>query len=822
MNKWISGFAGWVQGEWKSLGLLLLLALGLIVYYFQPSLLGGQFLGSGDYNYTGVLANKKFYDALPFFDYIWDQTYTLGQFVGRLTLSVEPLVSRMFDAGTAYRVQNFFPFLLLALAMFLMLRGLGFSGWIAVPISLFTAFSPAHFSFVNPGHISKLYTVVFFPVTLYFVNRILVGGDRSILTYLLAGFSLGAAYVNGESPVSFYFSIVLVGYVLTFSDWRQIKGQWSSWVKWIFIPFAAVAIAYPVLIQQAGVAFDKTKGESIPTLVKEKKSDPNSWDWATQWSFPPEETVDLFAPGIFGTQTGDPEAPYWGRTGRSAEWTAENRVGFQNFSSTSSYLGFFVFFFALLAVVFVRNRLVLFWGIICALAILFAFGKHFPLYWVLYQFPFVNKFRNPNRFLHLVYLSAGILAAFGLRFFLESFREAGRELVRRQSLAFARNFMLISLGLGFLGLLVVFFANSNLVEYFTRVYDESTGEKIVSNIYGGLWRWIFLSGLAGAGLWFLGRLMEPSTRLFGVLWLLILGIGLVDISLVNKKYLRFYDAEAGLQKDALTSFLAESQTKEPSRYKLASRGPYLNHFLNNLTPVYRIQTFDVPAARSFPADLETYMNLENGNTLRFYDLLNVRHFLSEAPLNLFGLLPKYQVGNLYEPGKSIYIYENEGAVPRVRLVHRATVETNTDGVFATLNSKLYQPKSETLLVADKPFLKELSGSARVEGDSVEFVKYVDHEIKVKTVSKEGGILVLADHFDPEWEAKVDGKSSPIFRADYLMRGVYLPAGSHEIVFQVKRTFFYNTLPFLFLALFLVCLLLFLIRKPSASDSSAPA
>ncbi|MBL8991776.1 MAG: hypothetical protein JNM63_00450, partial [Spirochaetia bacterium] len=318
---------------------------------------------------------------------------------------------------------------------------------------------------------------------------------------------------------------------------------------------------------------------------------------------------------------------------------------------------------------------------------------------------------------------------------------------------------------------------------------------------------------AGGSLWLLGRLAEPSPRLFTILWILILGIGLVDISFVNRKYLRFYDAEAGLQKDALTSFLSESQTREPSRYKLASRGPYLNHFLNNLTPVYRLQTFDVPAARSFPADLETYMALENGNSLRFFDLLNVRHFLSEAPFNLFGLLPKYQVPNPYEQGKSVFIYENDGAVPRARLVHRATVETNTDGVFATLNSKLFQPKSETLLVSDRPFLKELSGSLQVAGDSVEMVKYRDHEVRIKTASKEGGILVLADHFDPEWEALVDGKISPIFRADYLMRGIQLPAGVHEVVFRVKRDFLYNTLPMLFLGLFLICLILFLVRKP---------
>ena len=46
-----------------------------------------------------------------------------------------------------------------------------------------------------------------------------------------------------------------------------------------------------------------------------------------------------------------------------------------------------------------------------------------------------------------------------------------------------------------------------------------------------------------------------------------------------------------------------------------------------------------------------------------------------------------------------------------------------------------------------------------------------------------GLLVLNDAWMPGWEATVDGHRVPIRRANYLVRGVLLPAGAHRVVFR---------------------------------------
>jgi hypothetical protein len=166
------------------------------------------------------------------------------------------------------------------------------------------------------------------------------------------------------------------------------------------------------------------------------------WEYCTQWSEPPDEVIEYIAPGYMGWRSGEPEGPYWGRSGRSAEWD-RTRQGFMNFRLESQYIGVIPFCFAVCALVAAvfgkktgcgsqasevgqvgpqgagggwrkRRADILFWGVVAILAMLLSFGKYFPLYALFYKLPFVSTIRNPVKFIHVFQLALGILAAYGL------------------------------------------------------------------------------------------------------------------------------------------------------------------------------------------------------------------------------------------------------------------------------------------------------------------------------------------------------------------------------------------------------------------------
>jgi uncharacterized membrane protein YfhO len=74
--------------------------------------------------------------------------------------------------------------------------------------------------------------------------------------------------------------------------------------------------------------------------------------------------------------------------------------------------------------------------------------------------------------------------------------------------------------------------------------------------------------------------------------------------------------------------------------------------------------------------------------------------------------------------------------------------------------------------------------------------------------------MLADAFDPDWEVFVDGKKSEILRCNYVMRGVYLEPGRHEVEFRFRPNInlFYENLVAVLAACGLVGYAMVTIRK----------
>ncbi|GBD26749.1 hypothetical protein HRbin30_02091 [bacterium HR30] len=61
--------------------------------------------------------------------------------------------------------------------------------------------------------------------------------------------------------------------------------------------------------------------------------------------------------------------------------------------------------------------------------------------------------------------------------------------------------------------------------------------------------------------------------------------------------------------------------------------------------------------------------------------------------------------------------------------------------------------------------------------------YEPTRVAVEVVSARPALLILNDTFYPGWRATVDGRSAPIYRANFLFRGVPVQPGDHQVVFE---------------------------------------
>jgi hypothetical protein len=139
---------------------------------------------------------------------------------------------------------------------------------------------------------------------------------------------------------------------------------------------------------------------------------------------------------------------------------------------------------------------------------------------------------------------------------------------------------------------------------------------------------------------------------------------------------------------------------------------------------------------------------------------------------------------VYE-GPDARVYENRDALPRAFLVG---AQRRVPDEAAALRA-VYAPgfDGRRVAVTDKPIpglpVARASGPARPGTAAIE--DYEPEHVRVRARATRRSLLVLGDLDFPGWVARVDGRRTPIHRVDYLLRGVAVPAGEHEVTFRYE-------------------------------------
>ena len=187
------------------------------------------------------------------------------------------------------------------------------------------------------------------------------------------------------------------------------------------------------------------------------------------------------------------------------------------------------------------------------------------------------------------------------------------------------------------------------------------------------------------------------------------------------------------------------------------------------------------------ADAMGDMTKLNGDSLfPVLNMLNTRYFI--MPLQ----------GGQTAPVKNPYGYGNGWFVDRITYAGNA-------------NSELESIRKTALrheAVADRKFEKILGQSKEQTGEAtVTLTSYKPNHLTYDVSSATGGIVVFSEIYYPGWTATIDGKPAEVGRADYVLRALQMPAGSHkvELMFYPKsvdstETVAYTAYALLFVAI----------------------
>ena len=354
-------------------------------------------------------------------------------------------------------------------------------------------------------------------------------------------------------------------------------------------------------------------------------------------------------------------------------------------------------------------------------------------------------------------------------------------------------------------------------------------------------------------------------------WMLLGTVLVVDLYRANTPWVKYYDWVTRYQSNPVLDLLKDKPWEQrvtafldPHRQGPLVGGEstlswtYLQkEWLENQFQYFNIQSLDISQMPRVP-ELETaYFGalglMENQSNLplvgRLWQLTNTRYILGSKEVvdQLNGMVDPVQkrirlkmpFGLGLKPGVTppnastatadmvqlltatasetgpFAVLEFTGALPRAKFYTDWQAGLSDAQTLQQLRAPDWDPARQVLLSEKIAGTTPSPSSATSEAS---ITQYAPKHITVKTRSTAPGILLLNDRWHPDWKVTVDGQSTPLLRANFLMRGVSVAAGDHtvEYRFDPPHQTLWVSLAAVATGLLLVGILI-LAPKPSSAD-----
>jgi hypothetical protein len=623
------------------------------------------------------------------------------------------------------------------------------------------------------GHYTKARSLISLPLLLLVIDRM---KHRLKLWHVLVTVLL--VHMHGPHIQMVYYSIMAIVIYFAFFFVRNLLKKESV---------AGLVKAGVVLGLCAGFAFFMEADRYLSTLeynqysirgvgplveTDEASGTPGGgldYEYATNWSFSPQELTTFLVPSFYGYGTWE----YRGPLTDHRPVRVNTYFGQMPFTVAPVYMGVVFLALAIIGMIMYRKEpFVQYLMLLSGIALLISFGRTFPvLYDPMFHYaPMFDKFRVPSMILILVQISLAVCAAYGIKGVIELAGNKKRQIplwLRRTLVAAGTLFILSFLARGV-------FENS-----YTGLIAAS-GRQVPPQLYSWIYERMmndlsFNLGLLCAtfGLIFLYiRRSVPAALLIA---------GLLLLTTVDLWRVAYRPMDVHPARDFEHLFQAGSAVQYIRNDEDIFRIVQLQNnqpLADNRISYHLIQ--DIYGYH--PAKLRVYQDMIDiaGITNPFvWNLLNVKYILADQFYETDFLRPVHDGDRK--------VMENIHRLPRAWFVDR--VETGSPvPILEAIRDGTFHPREVAFLEQQPDFTVDPPG----EASHAEVSDFGLHHITLDVRSEGDQFLVLSEVYYPAgWHAYLNGRETDILKTNYFMRGMVIPPGEHTLEMVFRPSTFYT-------------------------------
>ncbi len=681
------------------------------------------------------------------------------------------------------------------MGFFFLLVVLGVDPWLAIVGAFGFAFSSYFFIILEAGHNSKAHAIAYMApivagIILTYRGKYLLGG---VLTAFFAALEISANHFQITYYLLLFIVILSIAIFIDHLKRKELPNfAKASAVLIVAAVFAVLPVITNLWVTQEYSA-ESMRGKA--NIVEEGKALDSGLDYEyiTQWSYGIGESWSLLFPNVKGGGSGALAANKKAMEEvdpRLRNAFAQNRIssywGDQPFTSGPTYAGAIMIFLFVLGMFYVKGWLkwALFAGTVLSISL--AWGKNLmPLTeFFLDYMPLYNKFRAVSMILILAEFTIPVLAILALWKIVQQ-----PTIIKEKSKEFFIAF-------GFTGgLLLAFYLLPNMFFSFLSQMEAAQLDTNNPNIAE------FVVNMEAARI---SIFKADAIRSFIFILLMAAVIYVYSIKKINKNILII--SFAVLLFADMYSIDKRYVNEENFAKKRKVENPYApsvadQAILKDKSLDYRVLNLGNPfndgATSYYHKSIGGYHSAKLG---RYQDMID--HRLQQEIAGIVNVLQNsgdpQEINRILSGLGSLnmlntkYIIYNPQSPPIINNYTNGNVWFVQDYKWAeNANdemSKLAHLDTKKTALIDQRFSEEFN-ALKIEFDennTIELTAYKSNHLTYKSQAKSEQLAVFSEiYYSKGWNAYIDGELSPHFRADYTLRAMLIPAGTHQVEFKFE-------------------------------------